>query len=58
MNRTNSVVCMLVVVLGLATSEAWAQHSEHGTSRDVTLEQLRPSTFRDRSIARQNRIFR
>lgn len=45
MNRTKSVVCMLVLVLGLATSEAWAQHSEHGTLREVTLEQLGQVNF-------------
>ena len=36
---------MLVLVLGLATSEAWAQHSEHGTLREVTLEQLGQVNF-------------
>jgi len=37
MNRTKSVASMLVLVLGLATSEAWAQHSEHGTPSEVWL---------------------
>ncbi|HEY7783296.1 MAG TPA: hypothetical protein VIB00_01140 [Pyrinomonadaceae bacterium] len=38
MHRTKSVVCMLV--LGLATSEAWAQR-QPGTLRKVTLEEFR-----------------
>lgn len=45
MNRTKSVACMLVLVLGLATSEAKAQHSEHGTLQELTLEQLGQVNF-------------
>ena len=40
MTITKSVVWMLMMVLGLATSEAWAQHSEHGTPRGGPPEQL------------------
>lgn len=45
MNRTKSVVWMLVLVLGLTASEAWAQHGEHGTPREVTLDQLGQVNF-------------
>jgi tetratricopeptide (TPR) repeat protein len=40
MNKTKSCAGMLVLVLCLAAAEAWAQHGEHGTPREVTLEQL------------------
>lgn len=46
MNRTKSIVCMLALVLGLANSKASAQHSEHGTRREVRLEQLGQVNFR------------
>ena len=44
MNRTKSVACMWVLVLGLS-SEAWAQHSEHGTPQEVKVEQLGQVNF-------------
>jgi tetratricopeptide (TPR) repeat protein len=31
---------MLMLVLGLATSKAWAQHSEHATPQEFTLKEL------------------
>ena len=39
MNSIRSIVCMLVLVLGPAMSEVWAQHSEHGAAREVSIEQ-------------------
>src|SRR5262245_42580742 len=45
MTITKSVVWMLVTVLGFATSEAWAQHSEHGTLRVAPPEQLGEVNF-------------
>ena len=45
MKRTKSVACVLALVLGLATSKALAQHSEHGKPREVTLEQLGQVNF-------------
>jgi hypothetical protein len=39
------VVWMLVMALGIATSGAWAQHSEHGTPRGAASEQLGEVNF-------------
>lgn len=45
MTMTKSVVWMLLMALGFATSEAWAQHSEHGTLRGAPPEQLGEVNF-------------
>jgi len=45
MKITKAVVSMLVMVLGFATSEAWAQHSEHGTPRGTPPEKLGEVNF-------------
>jgi hypothetical protein len=45
MTMTKPVVWMLLMVLGFATSEAWAQHSEHGTLRGAPPEQLGEVNF-------------
>lgn len=45
MTTRRSVVWVSVMVLGFATSEAWAQHSEHGTLRGVPNEQLGEVNF-------------
>src|SRR5262245_50426723 len=45
MTITKSVLSMLVTVLGFATSEAWAQHSEHGAHRGAPSEQLGEVNF-------------
>jgi hypothetical protein len=45
MNTTKSVVSILVLLLGFATSEGWAQHGEHGTPREARREQLGEVNF-------------
>ena len=40
MKITKSVVWILVLLLGFAISEGWAQHSEHGTQREAPPKQL------------------
>ena len=45
MKITKAVVSMLVMALGFATSEAWAQHSEHGTPRGTPPEKLGEVNF-------------
>ena len=45
MTITKSIVSMLMMVLGFAISEAWAQHSEHGTPRGGPPEQIGEVNF-------------
>jgi hypothetical protein len=45
MTITKSVVWMLVMALGFATSGAWAQHSEHGALRGAPPEHLGEVNF-------------
>src|SRR5262245_40692518 len=45
MKTTKAVVSMLVIVLGFATFEAWAQHSEHETARGTVPEKLGEVNF-------------
>lgn len=45
MNKTISVVGILVLLLGLAASRAAAQHGEHGAPQQVALEQLGQVNF-------------
>lgn len=45
MNNTKSVLWMLMLLLVFATSEAKAQHSEHGTLQQPTPEQLGQVNF-------------
>ncbi|HEU4388997.1 MAG TPA: hypothetical protein VFV34_14450 [Blastocatellia bacterium] len=40
MTTIRGVVSVLVMLLGLTTSEAWAQHSEHGGPRETPPEKL------------------
>ena len=58
MTITKSIIWMLVMVVGFATSEAWAQHSEHGTLRGAPPEQLgdedEVAARRDRKELRQS----
>jgi len=45
MTITKSVVWMLVMALGFVTSEAWAQHSEHGAPQGAPPEHLGEVNF-------------
>jgi len=45
MKITKSLILALVMVLGFATSSAWAQHSEHATPRSTPPEKLGEVSF-------------
>lgn len=45
MTITKTVVCVLVMLLGIATSGAWAQHGEHDTPRGTPPKQLGEVNF-------------
>ena len=45
MKITRLFICVLVMALAVATSAAWAQHSEHGTPRGTPPEKLGEVNF-------------
>lgn len=45
MKTTKPLIWVLVMALAVATSEAWAQHSEHGTPRGTPPEKLGEVNF-------------